>query len=638
MRQSLLVLTLLGLLCLPAAAEVPLPEEPDWEWFDDQQWAYGGLAFGDADADGFLDLVVGTYNGSNWYPPIPEYHNMIFLNEFFGLPDAASWSAVVERHCSEVVTGEVTADGVPDVFFANGGTGYDPCTVYAGDPAGPGDAPDWNSNASAWAVGAALGDVDGDGYTDAVTANQGRNQYDPTRPVYLFWGGEGGLQSTPGWQSSQSEASQSIALGDLDNSHLQTATAVFTGDGVSQVFWLPHAPLTAVDEVRLDGDPFELNYCYDPAAGWFSPDGAVADGQILEVDYSYSTRLDVVVAKWTGYDTCVYYNTSGTPETSPGWSSGRADSGDEKVLLLDYDADGDLDLLVAADSLRLYENDGGLGGAPVWETADDLYTNDALCGDLNGDGYPELILANGTWKGVDVYENMGGYYNDSPDWSYTGPEQTRAIALGDVDCNGALDLAAGFSREPLALFLNTEPSMDTSGVELRTRVVDDGVLVGWTIADGAPATLRILRGADRPVPVSGALSGSRTAYLDRDVQPGGQYVYWLEVTGENGASHRFGPTESVVVDAGAGDLRLEAPWPNPASNRLSVIFELPTAQHVELAVYDLSGRRVATLTAGELAAGRHEVAWDCAGAATGVYLLRLVAAEGSLSRRVVVGR
>ena len=41
---------------------------------------------------------------------------------------------------------------------------------------------------------------------------------------------------------------------------------------------------------------------------------------------------------------------------------------------------------------------------------------------------------------------------------------------------------------------------------------------------------------------------------------------------------------------------------------------------------------------GELPAGRHAVAWDCAGEAAGVYLLRLETRNESLSRRVVIGR
>jgi hypothetical protein len=94
----------------------------------------------------------------------------------------------------------------------------------------------------------------------------------------------------------------------------------------------------------------------------------------------------------------------------------------------------------------------------------------------------------------------------------------------------------------------------------------------------------------------------------------------------------------VVVPEEAQRLVLDEPWPNPADNSVSVAFSLPEAQRVSLSVYDLAGRRVATLSEGELPAGRHAVSWDCAGEAAGVYLLRLETEGEALSRRVVVDR
>ena len=41
---------------------------------------------------------------------------------------------------------------------------------------------------------------------------------------------------------------------------------------------------------------------------------------------------------------------------------------------------------------------------------------------------------------------------------------------------------------------------------------------------------------------------------------------------------------------------------------------------------------------GDVPAGRHAVAWDCAREASGVYLLRLETRNESLSRRIVIGR
>ncbi|MBD3371872.1 MAG: T9SS type A sorting domain-containing protein, partial [Candidatus Coatesbacteria bacterium] len=67
-------------------------------------------------------------------------------------------------------------------------------------------------------------------------------------------------------------------------------------------------------------------------------------------------------------------------------------------------------------------------------------------------------------------------------------------------------------------------------------------------------------------------------------------------------------------------------------------FNLPNATEIELAVYDLAGRRVALLADGPLSAGRHELVWKADGAPAGVYLVRLNTPGASLTRRVVLER
>lgn len=68
--------------------------------------------------------------------------------------------------------------------------------------------------------------------------------------------------------------------------------------------------------------------------------------------------------------------------------------------------------------------------------------------------------------------------------------------------------------------------------------------------------------------------------------------------------------------------------PNPFNPRTILRFELTADATVDLAVFDLSGRRIATLVAGHRAAGRHETVWqgrddDGRSVPSGVYLARL---------------
>ena len=78
--------------------------------------------------------------------------------------------------------------------------------------------------------------------------------------------------------------------------------------------------------------------------------------------------------------------------------------------------------------------------------------------------------------------------------------------------------------------------------------------------------------------------------------------------------------------------------PNPVRAAARVAFTLERPAMVRLDVYDVGSRRVATLIAGGLAAGRHERQWsgvDDAGqrVATGIYFLVLeVGGERSVAR------
>ncbi|RKX27972.1 MAG: hypothetical protein DRP71_17860 [Verrucomicrobia bacterium] len=75
---------------------------------------------------------------------------------------------------------------------------------------------------------------------------------------------------------------------------------------------------------------------------------------------------------------------------------------------------------------------------------------------------------------------------------------------------------------------------------------------------------------------------------------------------------------------------LSGNYPNPFNPSTEIRFDLPEPQRVELAIYALDGRRIATLKSGQLLAGRHSVTWtgqNDAGerVASGIYFCRLKA-------------
>lgn len=85
-------------------------------------------------------------------------------------------------------------------------------------------------------------------------------------------------------------------------------------------------------------------------------------------------------------------------------------------------------------------------------------------------------------------------------------------------------------------------------------------------------------------------------------------------------------------------LALSAARPNPSAGRATFAVALPASGDVDLAIYDLAGRRVATLWRGTLAAGEREFAWDGTQAKSGVYFARLVVNGEVRSTRVVLRR
>jgi hypothetical protein len=107
----------------------------------------------------------------------------------------------------------------------------------------------------------------------------------------------------------------------------------------------------------------------------------------------------------------------------------------------------------------------------------------------------------------------------------------------------------------------------------------------------------------------------------------------------------FVPDTGAVVDVPPGPaaspraLRLTAS-PNPWAGALCFALDLPAAEDADLEVFDLSGRRVAHLRPGGLAAGRHTLPWDGRGPdgvplAPGLYLARLQAGGQAAVARLV---
>jgi hypothetical protein len=73
----------------------------------------------------------------------------------------------------------------------------------------------------------------------------------------------------------------------------------------------------------------------------------------------------------------------------------------------------------------------------------------------------------------------------------------------------------------------------------------------------------------------------------------------------------------------ADGLALHANVPNPFAAWTRIEFSVPRPGNVELAVFDVEGRRITLLADGPLPAGRHQVEWRASGVPAGIYFCRL---------------
>ena len=102
---------------------------------------------------------------------------------------------------------------------------------------------------------------------------------------------------------------------------------------------------------------------------------------------------------------------------------------------------------------------------------------------------------------------------------------------------------------------------------------------------------------------------------------------------------------SGTADVPGGDLpkvlAFHPPRPNPLARQALFAFDLPVAAPVSLAIYDLTGRRVADLVSGSLGPGRYQLPWNAVSESgprvpAGLYFARFVTPGMTRVARLIV--
>jgi len=448
------------------------------------------VALADVDHDGDLDIFVVNHGGIN--PADTTINtgesNVLLINNGDGTFTPKALDAPgSEGNGDAVAFGDVNGDGFLDALVAYDGEARgQPIRVYIGDGTGNFTATDVEGTGvegpaggtSLRALDVALGDLDGDGDLDALVANDG----DPNQ--VLINDGKGNFTAayiqffTDSTVEEFVDApdTEGVALADLDLDG--DLDGVFTNDG--------QGVQLAINERNNGGPPLEV------------PPPVDIDGD-GDLDPLVDDFFDLRIVEGTGGDEV----------------TGTAGKSSKASVIGDFDGDGDFDIAVANTNLaheveefnQLLINDG-YGNFTAVDIGDPRRTENIAAADLDGDGDLDLVISNATLPGEDPEPNQA-LINDGRG-NFTAVDLTdvalvsRGLALGDlngdgkddpVDANGLPNInlhgllpSVGMPNDANDLFVFT----DTSSSCRKVTDTDDGIdtIAATTVTTGSVINLR----------------------------------------------------------------------------------------------------------------------------------------------------
>lgn len=267
------------------------------------------------------------------------------------------------------------------------------------------------------------------------------------------------------------------------------------------------SPTDTGDTPTDTGTPAPTWPPWDPTPAWTSDEPGYGTGAAF-VDIDGQEPLDLVVANGNDMDpgpVLVYLAASdGTLPPTATWRS-ETEAYYGHLAVGDVDGDGWQDVVVArflgegrfseAGGVDLYHNEGGtLSPTPTWRAADPFFAFSVALGDIDADGDLDLAATAGEPyqhdPGLDrLFLNEAGTFAEPPAWTPSTPAWSLDVAFVDADGNGALDLVFARQGDPHALFLSPgggalpdpEPAWEAPGTGFEGNTVDWGDVNG----DGA---------------------------------------------------------------------------------------------------------------------------------------------------------
>ena len=180
---------------------------------------------------------------------------------------------------------------------------------------------------------------------------------------------------------------------------------------------------------------------------------------------------------------------------------------------------------------------------------------------------------------------------------------------------------------PLTYIADGEKAHFLAGVAPEHRVTASWAPSDWSVVVSS-GPYDLAPGAGVPVTFA-VVGGADLADLRATAEAARR---WVMTSGQAGIAEQ-------AHAAAIARLRLGSNVPNPFAPATVIPFDLAVAGHVTLRIYDVTGRCVATLLDGQLAAGQHAWRWDGreaggAAAPAGVYFYRLTAGSQEDTRKM----
>jgi hypothetical protein len=286
------------------------------------------------------------------------------------------------------------------------------------------------------------------------------------------------------------------------------------------------------------------------------------------------------------------------------------------VKCYDYDGDNNIDIITTnyyEDSVMVLLNDGnGAFAAPFAAYAGDGPST-AFPADLDNDGDCDLVVTNYDSDSISILINYSTYLLTINSQLATGRTPTY-VAAADFDMDGDSDLVVtNMNSNTISVYQNN------SG----TFAFD----ADYNVARGPRMVLPIdIDGdIDKDLVVCNCFDGMITVLLNRTTLPP------IPTDVEDNPAHTALPDDYV----------LQTNYPNPFNPSTTIKYALPERSHVTISIYNILGRKIATIVDDTKAAGEYKAVWDGRDyenhpVASGLYLYQIKTDKYTESRKMLL--